>query len=293
LEAEAQGSGQFRKQVTRLEGLLAQKAAERSRVVSLFRRGRLTDADLDAQMDEIGKEETALEAQIDDLRGKIGGADSIGETVSSAQALLAEFRKRLDAPVSWEQKRRLVEVLVAGVRVDTVEERGVKQTRTTVNYRFSQPGQPMPIVLPQSYNTGRVIRVPTELNTVGDHIRRKRLDLKMLQREVAEQLGVCEPSLFNWEANTVSPGIEYMPAIIRFLGYNPLPPAKSWGERLVRHRTSLGMTRGEAAKHVGVDPGTLARWERGEREPAGVLLERVERFLDDAEAADLDTRRVG
>jgi site-specific DNA recombinase len=45
LEAEAQGSGQFRKQVTRLEGLLTQKAAERSRVVGLFRRGRLTDAD--------------------------------------------------------------------------------------------------------------------------------------------------------------------------------------------------------------------------------------------------------
>jgi hypothetical protein len=46
--------------VTRLEGLLVQKAAERSRVVGLFRRGRLNDADLDAQMDEIGKEETAL-----------------------------------------------------------------------------------------------------------------------------------------------------------------------------------------------------------------------------------------
>jgi len=245
--------------VTRLEGLLAQKAAERSRVVSLFRRGRLTDADLDAQMDEIGKEETALEAQIDDLRGKIGGADSIGETVSSAQALLAEFRKRLDAPVSWEQKRRLVEVLVAGVRVDTVEECGVRQTRTTVTYRFSPPGQPLPLVLPQSYNTGRVIRIPTELNTIGDHPRRKRLDLKMLQREVAEQLGVDKPSVFTWEANTVSPEIRCMPAIIRFLGYNPLPAADTLGGRLVRHRTSLGMTREEAAKRLGVDPGTLAR----------------------------------
>jgi DNA-binding XRE family transcriptional regulator len=173
---------------------------------------------------------------------------------------LAEFRRRLDAPISWEQKRRLIEVLVAGVRVDTVEERGVKQTRTTVNYRFSQPGQPMPIVLPQSYNTGRVIRVPTELNTVGDHIRRKRLDLKMLQREVAEQLGVCEPSLFNWEANTVSPGIECMPAIIRFLGYNPLPAAKSWGERLVRHRTSLGMTE-ERPRNTSAS--TPARWRGG------------------------------
>jgi transcriptional regulator with XRE-family HTH domain len=278
--------------VTRLEGLLAQKAAERSRVVGLFRRGRLNDADLDGQMDEIGKEETALEAQIDELRGKIGGADSIGETVSSAQALLAELRKRLDEPVAWEQKRRLIEVLVAGIRVDTVEECGVRQTRTTVTYRFSQPGQPMPLVLPQSYNTGRAMRIPAELNTVGDHIRRRRLALKLLQKDVADQVGVDKCSVFNWETNTVSPDIRCMPAIIRFLGYNPLPEAKSWGERLIRHRTSLGMTQGEAAKHLGVDSGTLARWERGEREPAGVLLGRAERFLAEAEAGS-EARRVG
>ncbi len=84
-----------------------------------------------------------------------------------------------------------------------------------------------------------------------------------------------------------------MPAIIRFLGYNPLPEADTLGERLVRHRTSLGMMQGEAAKRLGVDPGTLARWERGEREPTGVVLGRVQRLLNDEEAADLEARRVG
>lgn len=39
----------------------------------------------------------------------------------------------------------------------------------------------------------------------------------------------------------------------------------------------------ESAKRLGVDPSTLARWERGEREPAGVFLDRVERFLDGRE----------
>jgi site-specific DNA recombinase len=192
LDSDAKGSEQTRKQVTRLEGLLAQKATERSRMVGLFRRGRLTDVDLDAQMDEIGKEQIALEAQIAELGGRITGADSIAGNISSAQALLAELRKRLDQPVSWEQKRRLIEVLVAGVRVDTVEESGVKQTRTTVTYRFSQPDEPMLLVLPQSYSTGSVIRIP-----LGDHIRKRRLGLKMLQKEVAEQLGVDKTSVFN------------------------------------------------------------------------------------------------
>ena len=35
----------------------------------------------------------------------------------------------------------------AGVRVDTTESFGVKQAEITVNYRFSQPDQALPVVL--------------------------------------------------------------------------------------------------------------------------------------------------
>jgi site-specific DNA recombinase len=291
LESDAQGSDQTRTQVARLEGLVAQKATERSRVVGLYRRGRLTEAHLDAQMDEIGKEEVALEAQADELRGKISGAESIGANISSAQALLATLRKRLDETVSWELKRRLIEVLVAGVRVDTVETCGVNQSEITVTYRFSQPDQPMPLALPQSYSTGRVVRIPTVPQTVGDHIRKRRLGLKMLQKDVAEQLGVDKTSVFNWEANTSAPEIRYMPAIIRFLGYNPLPAAHTVAEQLVRQRTSLGLSQKESAGRIGVDPSTLAKWERDEREPTGAFLARVKRFLQEGEVSG--SRRAG
>ena len=70
-----------------------------------------------------------------------------------------------------------------------------------------------------------------------------------------------------------------MPAIIEFLGYNPLPPATSLAERLIRHRTSLGISQKENAAQLGVDPTTLARWESGEREPAGQFAVRVKRML--------------
>jgi transcriptional regulator with XRE-family HTH domain len=82
-----------------------------------------------------------------------------------------------------------------------------------------------------------------------------------------------------------------MPAIIRFLGYDPLAEATGWGERLVRRRTTLGMTQKAAAEGLGVDQGTLAKWERGEREPAGAFLARVKGFLQDGEASG--RRRAG
>jgi len=54
-----------------------------------------------------------------------------------------------------------------------------------------------------------------------------------------------------------------MPSIIQFLEYNPLPAATTLAERLVRHRTTLGMSQKEAAREIGVGQGTLARWEGG------------------------------
>jgi hypothetical protein len=62
---------------------------------------------------------------------------------------------------------------VAGIRVETADICGVKQAKIAVRYRFAQPGQPMPLVLAQSYITGTV-RIPVEPKTIGDHIRRRR-----------------------------------------------------------------------------------------------------------------------
>jgi transcriptional regulator with XRE-family HTH domain len=76
-----------------------------------------------------------------------------------------------------------------------------------------------------------------------------------------------------------------MPAIIRFLGYNPLPPGNTWAKRLVSCRTAMGITQGDVARRIGVDQATLARWERGEREPRGQFAVRAEQFVTDAEAA--------
>ena len=60
-------------------------------------------------------------------------------------------------------------------------------------------------------------------------------------------------------------------AIIEFLEYNALPAANGTGEELVRQPTSLVLSQRQAAVHLDVDPSTLARWERGEKEPGASL----------------------
>jgi len=86
--------------------------------------------------------------------------------------------------------------------------------------------------------------------------------LHLLQRDAAERIRVSEATIYNWERNATSPQVHDLPGIIQFLGYNPLPPVRMEGERLVRNRYELGLTQKEMAKRLGIDPTTLSRYER-------------------------------
>jgi len=121
---------------------------------------------------------------------------------------------------------------------------------------------------------------PKKLITLGDHLRKKRLDLKLFQKQVAEKLGVEESTLWNWENNWSSPSLYYIPKIINFLGYIPdcIKP-KTLGEKIVIYRQLHGITQKELAHRLGIDPGTLGRWERNESQPNEKLLEKLNTLL--------------
>ncbi len=71
-----------------------------------------------------------------------------------------------------------------------------------------------------------------------------------------------------------------MGAVVKFLGFNPFPKCDSVAQRLVNHRKALGMTQKAFAGQLGIDPSTLARWERGERKPKGqVQLPNIQQVL--------------
>jgi DNA-binding XRE family transcriptional regulator len=60
--------------------------------------------------------------------------------------------------------------------------------------------------------------------TLGEHLKKRRLDLKLTVKEAGKLLGTDEGSVINWEKGRTVPKVYRLPAIIHFLGYNPLPP---------------------------------------------------------------------
>ena len=120
---------------------------------------------------------------------------------------------------------------------------------------------------------------PKQINSLGDHIRTRRLDLKLLQKQVADQISVHEQTITGWEGNATVPEVRHVPAIIRFLGYNPLPAASSLPERLATKRRALGLSQRKMAEKLGVDPATLMGWEAGRHQPTEKSLELIRKVV--------------
>jgi transcriptional regulator with XRE-family HTH domain len=121
---------------------------------------------------------------------------------------------------------------------------------------------------------------PKEIKTLGDHLKKRRLDLELLQKEVAERLGVSVCSIRNWEKQRNSPEIWFIAPIIEFLGYDPFPEPKTLPEKLKTCRMRMGMTQEELARKLGIDPGTLRSREMGRHKPTQQSQEIIQEFLE-------------
>lgn len=74
---------------------------------------------------------------------------------------------------------------------------------------------------------------PKTLKTIGDHLRTKRLDLKLYQKDVAKAIGVDTLTICNWENNLTAPRLYLLSRIFKFLGYDPWQSnGSSFGEKI-------------------------------------------------------------
>ena len=120
---------------------------------------------------------------------------------------------------------------------------------------------------------------PVQVITIGDHIRKARLDADLCQKNIAELMGVSICTITNWELNRAEPEIRYMPAIIKFLGYVPFDcPTDTLG-RLAYYKKVNGMTYERLGEVMGKDPEQLMDWLGGRHKPFRKSLKMIDTFL--------------
>lgn len=100
--------------------------------------------------------------------------------------------------------------------------------------------------------------------SIGEHLKEERLRRGLLQRQVAELVGVTEDTVLNWERGHNQPRPKDGPGIVRFLGFLPLPTL-TVAERLYAIRFANGWTQAQAAHVAGVSEDL---WQAGETDHA-------------------------
>ncbi|MPZ31997.1 MAG: helix-turn-helix domain-containing protein [Rhodospirillales bacterium] len=122
--------------------------------------------------------------------------------------------------------------------------------------------------------------------TLGEHLKKRRKELGLFQREAAARLGVVKETYANWEKGKTEPVAYQFRPVVAFLEYDPSPAPTTLAERLEAKRRATGMRFSQVAKRLGWDEGTLTRYLNGTwRMPADRARALEELLCADAAAA--------
>ena len=137
--AMSQGANQSKEADQERQGLqdsLSRKAAEKDIMLDLYRRGRIAMADLETQLDKIASEEATLGDRLLQVESQEKNQELATARLTEATDLLASLRDRLKDEFTLNEKRELIELLVASVVVDTVGSESKKRSEIQVTYAF-------------------------------------------------------------------------------------------------------------------------------------------------------------
>jgi transcriptional regulator with XRE-family HTH domain len=116
--------------------------------------------------------------------------------------------------------------------------------------------------------------------TLGAHIKKRRRELGLLQREAAERMGIQRDTYINWETGKTEPVAAQFRPVVAFLGYDPTPAPQTLAERVKAKQRRLGASLAQVARYLGWDPGSLRRYLDGTWRISPDRLDALEAFLD-------------
>ena len=130
-----------------------------------------------------------------------------------------------------------------------------------------------------STESARVAKLRRE-RLEANPIRRRRHELGLIQRQLAERLGVLPGAIEKWERGKCYPHERLSSKLIEVLGFDPTALIRGLPDELRRYRLRQGFSRPQMAERLGIHPGTVWRWETGRRITVQrKSLEKIQEFL--------------
>ena len=125
---------------------------------------------------------------------------------------------------------------------------------------------------------------PLNLNTLGDYLRKERLNRGLSLISVSRLLKICPDTVMAWEENRKNPRLRASHRIIDFLGYFPPITTNRFSLRkqLYFARLIRGQTQRKAAKIIGLGASKFIKIELGKRRATGEIREKIHDYVSSA-----------
>ena len=155
-ERLAEAQRELRERLTRVAGMegrqrqliaqMAEKDGERERVLGLYRRGRITTAEAEKELDAIARETTDPREMLEALRTQEAIATAQEAHLTDVASGLARLRDRVeeievmdDPDAKAAAKREIIELLASRITVHTEGSGRAKRAEVTATYAFDTP----------------------------------------------------------------------------------------------------------------------------------------------------------
>lgn len=255
-------------QIKSLKKEMERIETEMEKLVSLHMTGEIPKVGFGKHYNPLFEQQKQIEAHIPELQSEI---DFLKIEHMNGGHLLHEAKNLYDRwPMfDTDAKRQVIEQVTSSLSVSS-EEIKIKFSYAPSIFQIAPDSQRNLIpalafcemVFSSDKPTG--IKVSFVPQTIGEHIRKIRLEKGLFQEDVAKLIGVSTDCITNWENNHGIPQIQFMPAIIEFLGFVPIEiDNDTLGGQMLLYRNLHGLSHRKLGKLIGVDASTIGSWEKG------------------------------
>ncbi len=123
--------------------------------------------------------------------------------------------------------------------------------------------------------------------TIGDHLRKRRLEAGLTQEAAATMMGITSESVSKWELDAHGIRITAYPKLLSFIGYYPFH-ADTLPEKILKYRRITGSPNNLLGLLLGMDGSTLCRVSLGKYKLAPSRYDRFMRLYEMATIKPLE-----
>ncbi|MFK7948075.1 MAG: helix-turn-helix domain-containing protein [Saprospiraceae bacterium] len=119
------------------------------------------------------------------------------------------------------------------------------------------------------------------LQTFGQHLRRKRLDLNLSVIQAAKDIGITDSTLILWEYDRRLPSISFYPLAIAFIGYDPLyDNSGTLSAKIENYRRKHGLSYDDLGELIGIQGAGLGKIAQGKGNPKQVTIDKILKIVE-------------